>query len=279
MKTLTLIGAGNLGRTLARLWADSGAFHIQDVACRRVDSAKRAVAFIGVGRPCAGMAELASADVFLIAVPDDALVESARQLASSGLVTPNSIVFHCSGSRCASEMTSVVQTGAAVASIHPVRSFARPEEVLKSFPGTYCGTEGDVAALSVLKPAFESIGAVLVPIEARHKMLYHAAAVFASNYLVTVIDMAVQAYAAAGVPRDVALPMLAPLVRNAVENVFLTGSDGGPEAALSGPIARGDMDTVGKQYRALRDWDIETATLYRQLARRTVRLARRRNGN
>jgi predicted short-subunit dehydrogenase-like oxidoreductase (DUF2520 family) len=185
----------------------------------------------------------------------------------------------------------VVQTGSAVASIHPVRSFAQPEEVLASFAGTYCGMEGDAAALSVLAPAFERIGAVLVPIEARHKMLYHAAAVFASNYLVTVLDVALEAYGAAGIPREVALPMLAPLARNTLENVFGTvptiasktrahkDLNVGPETALSGPIARGDMQTVSKQYRALRAWDIETASLYRQLARRTERLARRRNGS
>jgi predicted short-subunit dehydrogenase-like oxidoreductase (DUF2520 family) len=272
VKTLTLIGAGNLGSTLARLWFERGAFRIQDVACRSVDSAARAVAFIGAGRACVGMAALAPADVFLLAVPDDALADCAQQLARSGLLRAGSIVFHCSGSRCASEMTAAIEAGATVASIHPVRSFAQPEEVVASFAGTYCGTEGDAAALSVLAPAFESIGAVLAPIEARHKMLYHAAAVFASNYLVTVLDVALQAYGAAGIPRTTALPMLAPLARNALENLLRLG----PEAALSGPIARGDMDTVAKQYHALHEWDSATASLYRQLARRTVRLARRR---
>jgi predicted short-subunit dehydrogenase-like oxidoreductase (DUF2520 family) len=311
MKTLTLIGAGKLGQTLGRLWNDCGAFRIQDVVCRSAHSAQRAVSFIGAGRPLADMRTLAAADVFLIAVPDDDIADCANGLAHTGILNTTSIVFHCSGSRCASEMAAAVRAGAAVASIHPVRSFALPEEVLRSFAGTHCGSEGDVAALSVLRPAFESVGAVLVPIEACHKMLYHAAAVFASNYLVTVLDVALQAYGAAGIPREMALPMLAPLARHTVENVFATGptagseagsdsgsaagstaaSDAGstapsntllrsgPEAALSGPIARGDMESVAKQYRALREWDIETATLYRQLARRTLRLARRRNGS
>lgn len=272
MQTLTLIGAGNLGRTLGRLWNDSGAFRIQDVVCRSADSAERAVAFIGAGRPLADMQTLAAADVYLIAVPDDDIADCVVRLAQSALLSSRSIVFHCSGSRCAAEMTAAMQAGAAVASIHPVRSFARPDEVLRSFAGTFCGTEGDAVALRGLEPAFEAIGAVLVPIEAQHKMLYHAAAVFASNYLVTVLDVALQAYGGAGIPRDTALRMLAPLARNALENVLRDG----PEAALSGPIARGDMDTVAKQYRALREWDGEAASLYRQLARRTERLARRR---
>jgi predicted short-subunit dehydrogenase-like oxidoreductase (DUF2520 family) len=275
MKTLTLIGAGNLGQTLGRLFNDSGAFRIQDVVCRSADSAQRAVAFVGAGRPLAKMEQLAAADVYMIAVPDDDIADCATGLAESGVLASASVVFHCSGSRSASEMAAVMQASAAIASIHPVRSFAQPKEVLKSFAGTYCGTEGDAAALSVLGPAFEKIGAVLVPIEARHKMLYHAAAVFASNYLVTVLDAALEAYGAAGIPRATALPMLAPLARNALENLLRVG----PEAALSGPVARGDLNTVAKQYRALREWDIETATLYRQLARRTLRLARRRRGS
>src|SRR5690606_16891095 len=106
--------------------------------------------------------------------------------------------------------------------------------------------EGDQRALDILSHLFSSIGAHCVPIERDAKVFYHAAAVFASNYLVTLLDTAIQTYARAGIPQDVAQKMMAALVRETAENVLRTS----PEQALTGPIARGDMETVQRQYRA-----------------------------
>ena len=161
--------------------------------------------------------------------------------------------------------------GSAAASIHPVRSLAMPDQVLRSFAGTYCGSEGDERATHVMGKAFSAIGARLVEIDPQFKMLYHAAAVFASNYLVTLLDIGLQAYAKAGVPNDEALKMMEPLVRKTVDNVF----DRGPENALSGPVARGDVKTAVRQYRAVRAWDASLGKLYKELGKQTRKLARR----
>ena len=104
--------------------------------------------------------------------------------------------------------------GAAIASIHPIRSFAVPEKIIHDFAGTYGGIEGDQRALDILAPLFTAIDAQLVTIKSEEKILYHAAAVFASNYLVTLLDTAVRTYAQVGIPQDVALKIeLAPLVK------------------------------------------------------------------
>jgi predicted short-subunit dehydrogenase-like oxidoreductase (DUF2520 family) len=126
-----------------------------------------------------------------------------------------------------------------------------------------------------LSPAFEAIGARLVGIDAAAKTVYHAASVFASNYLVTVLDAALRAYAAAGVPPEVARELARPLASETLANVFRLGAP----AALSGPVARGDMATVARQHAALQDWDAPTAGLYDALVAATTSLAgRKRRG-
>ncbi|GAA4029004.1 hypothetical protein GCM10022212_28920 [Actimicrobium antarcticum] len=140
---------------------------------------------------------------------------------------------------------------------------------MDDFAGTWCGVEGDAAALAVLGPMFEGIGARLVPVNTSSKTLYHAAAVFASNYLVSTLAVAQQAYVAAGIPEDVALELLAPLACETVDNVMRLG----PAVALTGPIARGDLATVQRQQLAVEHWDSGYGELYRQLANATTRLA------
>mgnify|MGYP001964626333 FL=1 len=103
-------------------------------------------------------------------------------------------------------------------------------------------------------------------------MLYHAGAVFASNYLVTLLDTALQTYAQAGIPQDVALKMMAALVRETSENVLQSG----PEQALTGPIARKDISTVIRQYRAVQAWDKRYGKLYKQMGKLTAQLAQRK---
>ena len=192
-------------------------------------------------------------------------------LAGAGLLE-GTLLFHCSGALASGELAAATAAGAAVASAHPIRSFADPGAVAAAFAGTWCGVEGDAAALAVLEPALLAIGAQPVPIDAAAKTLYHAAAVFASNYLVTVLDAALRAYQAAGIPEPVARQLVRPLVEESAANVFRLGA----APALSGPIARGDLATVDKQRRAVRAWDAATGRLYEALEAPTAELARRK---
>jgi predicted short-subunit dehydrogenase-like oxidoreductase (DUF2520 family) len=271
-KTLNIIGGGNVGRSLARLWQQHDVFGIADILNRTPASAQRAANFIGGGNATASIVEMRPADVWLIAVGDDSIRSCCEQLAASNKLQPGAIVFHCSGALPSGELDTARARGAAIASIHPIRSFANPEHVVAAFDGTWCGIEGEPAALGILAPAFESIGARLVTIDAAAKTVYHSAAVFACNYLVTLLDTAVKAYGAAGVPQDAALQMMEPLVRGTIDNVFRSG----PAAALTGPIARGDLATAQKQSRAVNAWNDDYGALYDQFMKLTIELARKK---
>lgn len=269
MATLNIVGAGHVGRVLGRLFAASGSYQVQDVLTRSYASASDAIAFIGAGTALADMASLRRADVWMLAVGDDQIAPVCAQLAAAGLLQ-GALVFHCSGAKSSTELTAA---GALVASVHPVRSFADPAAVAQDFAGTFCGVEGDAAALAQLAPALTAIGARMVVIDAAAKTVYHAAAVFASNYLVTVVDAALRAYQAAGIPADVALQLARPLAAETLNNVFRLG----PEAALSGPIARGDLLTVARQQQAIDGWHPPTGALYAALADATTALALRKH--
>lgn len=271
VKTLSFIGCGRLGQTLGRLWAAESVFEIRQILNRTQASAQRAAVFIGAGQAIDSFSSLQPADIFLIAAPDDVIEALARQLASCRL-RPGTVVFHCSGALPSTVLKSLSNAGALVASVHPIKSFANAEEASLSFSGTWCGMEGDKPALDILRPAFEAIRGRPVEIHTDDKLIYHAAAVFASNYLVTLLDAALQAYVKAGIPEAVAREMIVPLVRGTVENVSRLG----PEKALTGPIARGDHNTVTRQYKALGAWNRQSARLYKLMGLFTARLAKRR---
>lgn len=269
--TLNVIGAGHVGRVLGRLLAGVDGVTVQDVLTRSPASANAAVAFIGAGTPAGSYSALRHADVTLLAVSDDQIAPACAALAAAGLQA-GAVVFHCSGALASTALQAAADAGVAVASVHPIRSFADPAKVAASFDGTYCGVEGDARALAVLAPLLLAIGARPVPIDPAAKTVYHAAAVFASNYLVTVMDAALRAYQAAGIPEEVARELTRPLATEALANVFRLGA----APALSGPIARGDMATVARQQQAVQQWDAPTGALYADLVAPTVALARRK---
>jgi predicted short-subunit dehydrogenase-like oxidoreductase (DUF2520 family) len=286
MHSLSVIGGGHVGRALGRLFAQAGApgcaaaplasasapFELRSVLARSLASSQRAVDFIGAGTPADGYAALRPADVYMLAVGDDQIVPACAALAAA-VPLQGAIVFHCSGALASDRLQAARDAGAYVASVHPIRSFADPEAVAAAFAGTFCGIEGDPQALAVLEPALLAIGARPVPIDAAAKTVYHAAAVFASNYLTTVLDAALRAYQAAGIPEATARELAQPLVTETVANVFRLGA----APALSGPIARGDMVTVARQQQAVTQWDAPTGELYQALVAPTVSLARRKH--
>ncbi|WP_431475898.1 Rossmann-like and DUF2520 domain-containing protein [Massilia eburnea] len=271
MRALTVVGGGHVGRVLGRLFSAAGVFAVQDVLARSADSAAQAVAFIGAGMPVTGKGAMRPADIFMLTVTDDQIVPACEALAAA-VPLRGAVVFHCSGALASDRLQAARAAGAYVASVHPIRSFADVDAVAAGFAGTFCGVEGDQPALDVLLPALAAIGARAVQIDPAAKTVYHAAAVFASNYLVTVIDAALRAYQAAGIPEAVARELARPLALESMENAFRLGA----APALTGPVARGDMATVLRQQDAVMAWDAETGQLYRALVPPTIALAERK---
>lgn len=267
---LNVIGGGRVGRTLARVFARAGAFAIGDLLDRTLAASAGSVEFIGSGRAVDALSDMCTADVWMLTPPDDQIIPCGKALAASGLLRPGDIVFHCSGASPSRELAAAMAHGGAVASVHPLKSFADPAVAAQTFDGTYCAAEGDAAALAVLRPAFEKIGARLSDIDPAFKTIYHAASVIVCNYLTALLETGIRSYEKSGFRRDDALRVMEPLVRETLDNVFRLGT----VEALTGPIARGDEAVVARQVEALAAWNPRIAEIYRQLGAVAVDLAR-----
>lgn len=258
---LNVLGAGRAGRTIARLMRVHGLCTIGGIANRSLESAERAAAFIGAGTPAPDVASMAPAAYWLIATGDDAIAPAAAALAGCGRLRTGDRVFHLSGATASAALAPCSAAGAAVASIHPVKNFSDPQASVLTFAGTWCGCEGDPAALSALKPAFERLGARLFDIDPRYKAIYHGGGAFACNFIPVLMELALRCEQKAGIPRAVALEMFEPIARETLDAVFRQGI----APALAGPISRGDAGTVARHLAAMGQWDPQVAAAYAAL--------------
>lgn len=269
MPTLSIIGAGRVGRVLGHLAHHHGCVQIASVYCRTLAHASEAVAFIGAGTATDRLEALAPADWYLLAVPDDALHDVAERLAAVG-IQPGALVFHVSGACEASILLPLHAQQARLASLHPAFSFAEPARSVEQFAGTYCALEGDDLACDELSRLAQAIGGRPFTLAPGGKAAYHAALSVASNYLVTLTDLAQQLAGQAGIGREEMHALLSALMHRTLDNVL----DLGAQAALTGPIARGDRHTVERHLQVLAD--SATRATYLALGRATLSLAAER---
>jgi predicted short-subunit dehydrogenase-like oxidoreductase (DUF2520 family) len=268
LPTLNLIGAGRVGKTLGRLWQQAGVLQIQDVLTTSAASAQAAVDFIGAGRAVAAPTQLRPADLWLLAVPDRQIAPSAQQLAALGL--PPTLAFHASGALAAAELAPLQAAGWRCASAHGILSFADPAQALVQFAGTACALEGDAAATAKLQPLFAAIGAQCFALASEHKLIYHAAAVWATNFLPVLQAQAEALWQHSGLPAELLPGLRERLLRNAVDNLLALG----PAGALTGPAARGDTALVERQGQAIQVLDADAGAAYAALSAMAARLAR-----
>ena len=275
MQSLNIIGAGRVGMTLGHLFARYEVFNILQILNTQKDRSLMASAFIAQGEAITDFHFLKPADVTMLCVPDDAFDPVVDSLIEVNALKRDSILFHCSGAKSSQDLITqnpaLLALNLEVASVHPVRSFADPRIAAEAFKDTICSVEGSDLAQTVLTAAFEKIGAKIIRITAEHKLLYHAGSVFASNYLVTLMDTAIAAYRAAGIDADTASQMAHSLALGSLNNVFKIGTS----AALTGPIKRGDMQTVVKQAAQVSAWDQNQGQLYQAFIQPTLNLAKR----
>ena len=274
---VAIVGSGRLGTALGRLLRDRGA-NVVAIAGRDLVSAKRAADFIGgiEAVPIERVPALASH--ILISVTDDAISDVASQLMNAGLSRSSAgkcVALHTSGSRGPGELSALAESQVSTAVLHPLQTIPSPQQGVESLPGScfaVCAGEGSGGqAVEWASEIVTLLAGRMLSIQPERWALYHAGAVFASNYIVTMVDAALEALEAAGIPRKEALAALAPISHAAVTNAFHLG----PDAALTGPIARGDANTVTRNLEGLKFTTEETQAAYRAVGERTIQIARR----
>jgi predicted short-subunit dehydrogenase-like oxidoreductase (DUF2520 family) len=266
--TVGIVGTGRLASALGALLSRRGDT-VSVIAGRNLEKARKTAHFAGV-KEAVSIPELPPrANHVLIAVSDDALPFVAPSLAAAGLRA--SIVLHTAAAAGPAALAPLREQGNATGVLHPLQTIPTAERGVDTLPGSAFAYAGDAPATAWANELVVSLGGKPLAIDAQQWGLYHAAAVFASNYHVTLIDSALELLEQTGLSRSVALEALAPLVQASVANTLSLG----PERALTGPISRGDTSTVQAHRSALANRPSATRSLYAAAGLRTLALALR----
>ncbi|HSJ15585.1 MAG TPA: Rossmann-like and DUF2520 domain-containing protein [Longimicrobiales bacterium] len=205
--------------------------------------------------------------LLLLAVPDSALAEVAYEVTRFGPAPPGCAALHLSGALSTDVLAPLHHAGYTTGSLHPLQAVADPWLAGERLHGITFALAGEPAAIAAGRRIASALAGTTLVIAPALRPLYHAAAVLASNYLVAVVGAAVRVLVQAGVPEEEALPALLPLLRGTLENVAQLGVP----AALTGPIARGDADTLRLHLARL---SARERTLYCALGLELLELAR-----
>ncbi len=266
---LSIIGAGRVGQTLGLL-ANQAGIAVTDVISRSLPSARAAVRFIGGGNPqSVSQARLSPVDLLLIATPDEQITNAVAFIGSQLQIDPRTVVLHTSGAVSSSALASLTTQVAGIGSCHPLQTFAQPSQDLSRLRQTYFCIEGTRRGKQVARQLVRAIGAPHFEIATEMKSLYHAAAVMASGGVTALLSICIELLHKAGLGQQAARRALLPLTEGTLANVRALGAP----HALTGPVKRGEAETVALNLRALQSMKEDWATLYRLLAERGLRLA------
>lgn len=267
--TITIVGLGRLGSALAEALADAG-YRLDELVFRdsgkqkqgsRDKALKLARRFSAQGVEV-GKASF-SADVVWLCVGDSSLASVAKAMARRG-EWKGKTVFHSSGALPSQELSSLQRAGAHVASVHPLMTFVHGGAE-STFEVPFA-LEGDAAALRTAKSIVRVLGGEFIKISAANKPLYHAFCAFLSPLVISNLALAEKIGIKAGVPSRLVRQAIAPILATTVFNYITLGA----AEAFSGPLVRGDVNTVRKNLRALRSVP-GAEDVYRALARSALR--------
>ena len=270
-KSVVVLGAGKVGTAVAILLHEAG-LRIVALTTQSPATAEQVASRVGALAGTDNAAAAAEGDIVLVTVGDDSVGRVVAQVATAGGFRRGQLVVHMSGALPLSVLAPAAESGALIGCVHPLQSFATTEDASHMICGSTFGITPGSGALQALEALVDLLGGHPVLVGDRDKAVYHAAAVMASNYLVAVEDMAVHLLMSAGFDEESALRALQPLVSGTVENVGKLGTTN----ALTGPIVRGDVETVRAHLDALRGLPDGELQLYRALGRHTLEIACRR---
>ncbi len=265
MRKIGFIGAGTVGTALAVLLSQKG-YEFVGASRRGRASAKRADMVVSNLHLLDSNQEVAdAAELVFITTPDNTIPTIASQVKwhrGQGVV-------HCSGADSLDILEPARKSGALVGGFHPLQTFAGIEQAIENIPGSTFGIEAEEPLLTTLKEMATAMRGRWIKLEAGDKVAYHAAAVFACNYLVTLVKMATDLWQTFNIPTDMATQALLPLIRGTLNNIENIGI---PQC-LTGPIARGDTGTIDKHLQILREKAPTLLFPYKELGLQTVPVA------
>lgn len=267
---ISFIGAGRVGTSLSYLLKSKG-YDVIGITSRSISSAEKAATFMGNNISYSNdlFVFVEDSDIVFITTTDDALPYVSEGLSKSCNIKEGQIFIHTSGSMPSKVLKPLQLKGGLIASLHPLQTIANPKEGIKNIMESIFAIEGDEKAYPVITEIVEKLEGKPYYITEDKKPLYHLAAVISCNYFVTLVDIGLKIFSSINIEQDVALDGLLKLVRGTMNNIERLGT----KDALTGPIARGDIDTVKGHIRAMKNYMPELINLYEILGEQTVKLA------
>jgi len=264
MLKLGFIGAGTVGTALSARLSGLG-YPVVAVSSRRRASAQRLAQAVKGCRVFDNQGVADAAELVFITTPDDAIARVASEVKWH----PEQGVVHCSGADSTDILKPAKKFGAQVGVFHPLQTFASAKQAVENIPGSTFALEAEEPLMKMLKEMATALGGNWVEVKAGDKVLYHAAAVIACNYLVTLVKLATDLWQTFDVPPQKATQALLPLLRGTIHNIDTVGI---PQC-LTGPIARGDVGTIKKHLDALEQTAPHLVSTYRELGLQTIPIA------
>jgi len=264
MLTIGFIGAGTVGTALAQLLNSKG-YQVVAVSSRSLTSANNLAEVVGGCRLENSQGVADTAELVFITTPDDAIASVASQVQwHSG-----QSVVHCSGAESTDILEPAKKLGARVGAFHPLQTFANVKQAVENIPGSTFAVEAEEPLLSTLKDMAAAVNGSWIELKASDKVIYHASAVIACNYLVTLVKLATDLWQTFSIPPAKATQALLPLLHGTLNNIDAIGI---PQC-LTGPIARGDTGTIKKHLDALQKVAPALLPTYKELGRQTIPIA------
>jgi len=265
MLKIGFIGAGTVATALATRLSGKG-YPVVAVSSRSRTSAKNLAQTIAGCHAFSNNQDVAdAAELVFITTPDGAIASVASEIQWH----PGQSVVHCSGADSVDILTPAKTSGTYVGVFHPLQTFASASQAIENLPGTTFALEAEEPLLGTLKDMATALGGHWIELGAGDKVIYHAAAVFACNYLITLIKLATDLWQTFNIPPQQATQALLPLLRGTINNIDAMGIP----KCLTGPIARGDTGTVRKHLNALQKVAPDLLTTYQELGLKTIPIA------
>jgi len=259
------IGAGTTGTALAVRLSQKEC-PVVAVSSRTLSSAQKLAGLVPNCRICHTAQEVAeAAELVFITTPDDIIAQVCGEVRWY----ERQSVVHCSGAHSVDILEPARKLGATVGSFHPLQTFADVDQAMENLPGSTFALEAKEPLLSMLKEFTSLLNGNWVELKPGDKVLYHAAAVFACNYLVTLVKLALDLWLDFGVSSKEATRALLPLLQGTINNVDNIGL---PDC-LTGPVARGDLGTIKRHLNALEVKSPSLLTTYKELGLQTIPIA------
>ena len=263
------IGAGCVGTSFGIYLRGKG-FDLRGYYSRTTESAEKAARLSGSLCYPDEQTLLDDIDILFITTNDAQIQAVCDSLADKGHLRRGQLIVHMSGALSSEILQSARRKGCFTYSLHPLQSFADKAKGFANLPETVFSLEGVTERLNILEDMLAQMGNTFFTIEAKQKVLYHAATCICSNFLTALIEEGLQFFAAVGIPREEGLNAVLPLIRGTIDNIALSGT----ENALTGPIARGDVDTVRQHLHSIRQVLPDKLEFYKLMADSTLTLAK-----